>query len=198
MPSDAPEQFWGPSPDRARAKAAVENHMMPIYLGIGGLTFWVFFFTHDTSSLRPGTPSGLTFAVSCFMILTGLWQTLAARRALKQAEAKAQGDVVWYALSATGLTIFRNRAQDFDPDGIVVPWTTMDSLVLVTAAEPVLVLTYRRKGSEAALEEQLPAGVKRADGVTLGERLRALYDQNVAASPNGAVTTRPPHAVPQS
>lgn len=198
MLSEVPEQFWGPSPDRERAKKMVAAHMMPIYFGVGGLTFWWFFFETDTDSMRSNTGPGFVFSVSCFLILMGLWRTIAARRALRQVEAKAQGDVVWYALNEIGLTIFRNRTHDFDPEGVVVPWTAMDSLVLVTAAKPVLVLIYRRKGSAAASEERLPASFKRSDGVTLGERLRALYDQNVAASLVGAATTIPRHTVPQS
>ncbi len=180
MTAGASEEFWGPSLEYPRASTAARESFLTAALLFFGMFVWLFF--ESTTESGPGQTASAKgafvaiglFAFSGWNLVKGLRHSAEARRL----KANPPGQTIWYTLSDSGLSIFEDP-KPLPPGGTIVPWTAMDSLVLVKGATPLLVLTYRLPGTPTATRAELAGACMRADGVALSDRMPGLYDRRI-------------------
>ena len=177
------ENFWGPSLELPRASVEATHRFVIAVTLIVGTVLWVLFVPLTESHSGQWSATGAFvafggFAWSCWHFVKGIQHAAEAKRL----KANPPGQIIWYTLSDSGIRIHETSKTPPPPAGIAVPWTAMDSLLLVTGATPSLLLTYHLPGNPKENRAELASTFMRTDGVALSERMRELYDMKITGA----------------
>jgi hypothetical protein len=177
MPVDQREAFYGTSPAAHRAR--LQQRQERRYIAVGAVFMLGFLFLLGASAhgenVRYYLYLAATFAIGAACVGFGLVGVARQARLLAALQAQPPQDVLWYVLDAKGLHIC--NTLDHTPSApALIPWTEMQSIERIPAAEPVVRLSCRGT-SEASYPLDLMANCAREDRARFGDRLATRFER---------------------
>ena len=177
MPVDQREAFFGTSPAAHRARLQQRQERRTI--AVGAVFMLGFLFLLGASAQGGNVKYSLylaaTFAIGAACVSFGLIGVARQARLLAALQAQPPQDVLWYVLDAKGLHIC-NTLEHTPSAPALIPWTEMQSMQRIPAADPMVRLSCRGM-SEASYHLDLMANCAREDRARFGDRLETRFER---------------------